>query len=137
MPSLDIEGTTGQLSTLDSSSPTTEDSPAAIIPSANPGKSLPTATKQSKEAIIELVRVDLAQRLKTNASEIEVINLESRTWPDTGLGCAVRKGLFIEQPIPGYRILLTYLGITYEYHTSLGGTFRFCPYAEKPLDPIK
>ncbi len=134
---LDIKSTPELLSTWDSASPTSTDPPAATIPPANPVKSFPTATPQPMEAIIEVVRSDLARRLNADQSEIEVFHLESRTWPDTGLGCAVRKGVFNEQPISGYRILLSYLGVTYEYHSSLEGAYRYCLDAEKPIDPIK
>jgi hypothetical protein len=134
---LDIEGTTELLSTWDLASPTSTDPPVATIPPANPVESFSTPTPQPIEAIVKIVRSDLAQRLNTDLSEIEVIHLESRIWPDNGLGCAVRKGVFNEQPISGYRVLLSYLGVTYEVHTSLEGAFRYCLDAEKPLDPIK
>jgi len=134
---LDIGGATEQLSTLDSASPTTTILPAATIPPANPVKSFPTPTLQPMEAIIDVVRSDLARRLNMDLSGIEVIHIESSTWPDTGLGCVVRKGVFNEQPISGYRIMLSYLGSTYEYHTSLAGDFRYCLALDKPLDPIK
>lgn len=133
----DIEGTKELLSTWESASPTTTDPPAATIPPVNPVKSFPTPTPQPMQAMIDMVRSDLAQRLNTELSGIEVIHTESRTWPDNGLGCAARKGVFNEQPISGYRIILSYLGSTYEYHTSLAGDFRYCLALDKPLDPIK
>jgi hypothetical protein len=134
---LDREGTAKPLSTSDPTSPKSIDSPMPTIPLADPVTSLPTATTQPTEAIIELIRWDLAQRLNANASEIEITHLESRIWSDAGLGCVARKGLFNEQSISGYRILLSHMGFTYEYHTSLTGTFRYCLDAGKPLDPIK
>lgn len=134
---LDIEGTTELLSTWDLASPTSTDPPVATIPPANSMKIFPTVTPQPTNAILELVREDLARRLNAVTAEIEVIHLESRTWPDASLGCVARKGVFNEQSIPGYRILLSYLGLNYEYHTSLAGEFRYCRDAEKPLDPIQ
>ncbi len=89
-------------------------------------------------ALIErLVIEDLAATLGTTVTEIRHIATEARTWPDAGLGCQTRKGVYEPAPIGGYLVQLAHGMRTFEYHTDQAGHFLRCLEPGKPLGPIQ
>jgi hypothetical protein len=106
-------------------------------PVPTPTATIPAPPEPLTDEIVEQVQADLAMRLDVQVDQIQILSIENRTWPDAGLGCAARKGLYDPQPIPGQLILLGYQDRPYPYHTSLDGVFLYCPDVGKPLDPIK
>ena len=72
-----------------------------------------------QQRIIELCRQDLAGLLGVKASQIQFVSCENTVWNDSALGFP-EKGLFYMQVlIDGYRIILSYEGRDYEYHTNV------------------
>lgn len=71
----------------------------------------------SVQGLMQKSRIDLAQKLGVNISEIFVVKLESRIWPDSALGCAAP---FQGQPrdkVKGFLITMEYKDQQYRYHT--------------------
>jgi hypothetical protein len=83
------------------------------------------------------LKEDLATRLYVSASEIATELVETRTWPDAGLGCRAQRGVLPAQPIQGYLVVLQHGDARYTYHTDQGENFVFCPEVNKPLDRIQ
>ncbi len=78
----------------------------------------PTLTTPADQAsAIEQAIADLAARLDTAPSEIEIVTQDAVTWPDGGLGCPQPGINYIQVPVDGLRIVLGHAGTTYEYHT--------------------
>ncbi|MEN6479317.1 MAG: PA14 domain-containing protein [Anaerolineales bacterium] len=75
-------------------------------------------------AAVSAARNALAQELGISADEIDLVSVEETTWPDSCLGIA-EAGVFCSQVLtPGYRVVLTAGGQTYEYHTDQSGVAR-------------
>jgi hypothetical protein len=85
--------------------PTTSPQPPALTTPTDPASA------------IEQAIADLAARLDTAPSEIEIVTQEAVTWPDRGLGCPQLGINYIQVPVDGLRIVLGHAGATYEYHT--------------------
>lgn len=118
--------------TTDTPETTADDPPQedAIVPRGTP---MEQTTQMEATA-----KSDLAQRFDIAADQIETISVEERTWPDKGLGCAARKGLFEPQRTPGYRFVFARGEETFTYHTDQAGNFVLCNEPETPpLGPKK
>jgi hypothetical protein len=83
------------------------------------------------------VRTDAARRLRLTLDEVRVTETAERTWPDRGLGCNARRGVFEPAPTPGFRILVEASTQRLTYHTDRFGRVLRCTAPAKPLDPIK
>jgi hypothetical protein len=94
-----------------------------------------TAVSLSRAETEALVKKDLAQRLKVEANQLQLISASDRTWMDASFGCSARKGLDEPTPIQGFAFTLAYRGKDYVYHTDRKGHFRRCD-AGKPIAPI-
>jgi hypothetical protein len=85
-----------------------------------PAEALPL---EAAEPVVELARIDLAQRLSIPVETIEVVRVEAVEWPDASLGCP-EEGLAYAQVIsPGFWIVLEVLGNPYTYHSGLDKPF--------------
>ena len=61
---------------------------------------------------------DLASRLNISSAAIDVVSQESVVWPNAGLGCPQPGMGYPDVQIDGLRIILSYAGIHYEYHSA-------------------
>jgi hypothetical protein len=82
------------------------------------------------------VRQDLASHLRLPASEVKVVRLEKRLWPDTCLGLPA-PDMCVPGETRGYRILLRTLGHEYVYHSDEKETFRFTGPGDTPQRPAR
>ncbi len=72
--------------------------------------------------------------LNVSAGNVTVDLAEAITWGDSALGCP-KPGFFYLQVIsPGYRVILSYEGKKYFYHSDSDGKSFYC---ENPKEPIK
>ncbi len=89
-------------------------------------------TSGSAQAIVGLVIDDLVQTLDVAAENVNVSSIQRVAWPDAGLGCAsdVDEEDAADsgggEPVAGYRIVLSYQGDDYEYHTDEEERFLLC-----------
>jgi hypothetical protein len=84
----------------------------------------PTSTR-GLDRITLLARQDLAHRLRLDAENIRVANVEPRRWTDDDMNCS-GGGAGGESSAVGYRIELSASGRSYFYHTDLRSV-RACP----------
>jgi hypothetical protein len=69
---------------------------------------------------------DLSQRTGLAAGEVTVVSGEAVEWPDGSVGCP-KPGMMYPQVItPGYKLVLSAGGQTYNYHASDRGEFFLC-----------
>jgi hypothetical protein len=88
------------------------------------------------DRVTTLARQDLAHRLRLNAENIRVANVEPRRWTDDDMNCSsgggvpagaeTSEGTAGQSSAVGYRLELTASGRTYSYHTDLRSV-RACP----------
>lgn len=71
----------------------------------------------SVQGLMQKSRSDLAQKLGVNISEIYVVKLESRIWPDSALGCAAPVQGQSREKVKGFLITMEYKDQQYRYHT--------------------
>lgn len=86
--------------------------------SENAEKDLPQA--------IELGKIDLAKSLRVNESQIIVKKTEKAEWRNSGLGCPIAGQMYLQVITPGYKVIFSYNGKEYEYHTNSGSQFVKC-----------
>lgn len=69
----------------------------------------------SKESVVEKAKQDLAKRLGLSLSEIEVVSVEDRDFPDTSLGAPVEDEMSAQMITSGWQIKLRAGKEEYEY----------------------
>jgi len=67
--------------------------------------------------LVELAKADLADRIGIDREQITVVSVKAVDWPDASLGCPEPGMLYAQVITPGYRIVLSHDGETYEYHS--------------------
>jgi hypothetical protein len=107
--------------------------PTTPVSSTTQAASPPMTSLAETEA---LVRADLAATQGLPADQIAVAEAIVRTWPDQGLGCGKRQGVFEPSPVPGYQLTLTYGDKKFIYHADQHGRFLLCREHDKRFGPI-
>ncbi|HEU65152.1 MAG TPA: hypothetical protein ENN57_00615 [Chloroflexi bacterium] len=80
----------------------------------------------SAEPAVEQAKEDLANRKGVDKEHVTVVAVKAVNWPDTSLGCPEPGMVYAQVITPGYRILLSYGGQTYEYHSDQGDRVVYC-----------
>lgn len=89
---------------------------------ANPGAfSVP-----GSEAALAAALANLAQQTGIPADQITVQSIEATEWPDASLGCPQEGMMYAQVVTPGFLMVLTAQGQTYEYHTDQQATVVLC-----------
>ncbi len=95
--------------------------PATVPPSGSP------VTGEVPDAVMTAVLADLSARTGTDASAATVVTAEAVDWPDGSLGCPKMGVMYIQQVMPGYHVVLSLDGTTYDYRVAgEGTTIRLC-----------
>lgn len=76
--------------------------------------------QKAREKSIELAKKDLARRTGIGPEEIDLLEVEAVTWPDSSLGNPDPNKAYIQMLISGFRVILSARGRTFEYHTDSG-----------------
>lgn len=74
--------------------------------------------KQEEEALVLAAKAELAKRLDRPEDEIEVVLVEAREWSDASLGCPQPGMMYAQVVTPGYQIILSAKGETYDYRAT-------------------
>lgn len=69
---------------------------------------------------VEQAKEDLATRLEITSTQIEVIDIQPKTWSDSSMGCPQPGMAYLQVPEDGLLIRLRVDNQTYDYHS--GGT---------------
>ena len=72
-----------------------------------------------KDRMVELAKEDLAKLLSVDSSEIKVKSVEEVIWVNGALGYPEEGHYYTEALVEGYRVILSYKGRHYEYHTDM------------------
>jgi len=78
------------------------------------------------ETGVDRAKEDLAHRKGIDKEQITVVAVKEVNWPDTSLGCPEPGMVYAQVITPGHRIILSYVGQTYEYHSDQGGRVVYC-----------
>lgn len=112
------------------------------VPSEEPSPTLPDSplplenTPESEEMpsnpppvekFISLAKKDLADRLKIDPGEIELVKTAEAVWPNAALGCPSPGKVYAQGKVPGYQIRLKAGGVEYVYNTDRVGQALLCP----------
>jgi hypothetical protein len=94
--------------------------------------------KELTQAEVELsVKTDMAKRLGLRPGEVRIAESSARVWPDAGLGCNARRGLFEPADVPGFEIVAEAGGRRVVYHADRRGRLLRCSTPRKPIDRIQ
>jgi hypothetical protein len=103
--------------------PTVAPAPSiAVSPMPSPSPEIPP----DAEGPLEAARRDLATRLRVTPDQILVLDLQSRDWPDTSLGCPQPGTTYAQVITPGFLALLGSGQRRYEYHTDRTARVMLC-----------
>ena len=80
----------------------------------------------SAEPLMKRAKEDLANCKGIDKEKIAVAVVKAVNWPDTGLGCPEPGMVYARVITRDYRILLSYDGKIYEYHSDQGGRVIYC-----------
>jgi len=79
------------------------------------------------EALVDLAKADLAQRLEVEIAAITIVFTKPITWPDATLGCPKPGMDFTPVEIPGFILQFSVDGQVYTYHTDEKNRVILCP----------
>jgi hypothetical protein len=85
-----------------------------------------TPIPDGAEQAVERAKEDLANRKGIDKGQIAVVEVKAVDWPDTSLGCPKPGMMYAQVITPGYRILLSYDGQIYSYHSDQHGRVVYC-----------
>lgn len=109
-------------------------------PEEEPTKEEPTMTTEAPSGsastpyvALNLAIQDLAQRLDAPVDKIEVVAVESVSWPTAALGCPQPETAYPEVVTPGMRVQIQFEGVIYEYHSGRDNQSFLC---ENPVEPV-
>lgn len=83
-------------------------------------------TPQKTDALVNLAKEDLAQKLAIDISAIEVVMMSPVEWGDASLGCPEPDKFYAQVVTSGYLITLRNNGKIYPYHTDLSKRVILC-----------
>lgn len=92
--------------------------PASQSPVSGSSAALPKA--------MELAKADLAAKIYANLSQISISKMDKTDWPDASLGCPKEGVMYAQVVTSGYKVILAYNQVQYEYHTDLNDQFVQC-----------
>ena len=86
-------------------------------PAAPPGGPTRGGVAPDRDALTAQAVADAAARTGVAPGTVRVVRVESREWPNSGLGCPKPGTAYAQVITPGYLIVLEAGGQTLEYHT--------------------
>ena len=89
-------------------------------------QSLPTPADAGLQNLVEMIKMDLANRLAVSPDEIVLAEAIAVEWSDSSLGCPQPDMSYLQVIIPGYQIILQANGQLYEYHSNRDTYFILC-----------
>jgi hypothetical protein len=111
---------------------TTEPTISVIEPAvtdAPTSTSLPPAPLEDQS--VEIARMDLATRFGVDVDQIELVAIESVTWPSTALGCPTYGEAYEQRMIDGFRLVFVVGELDFTYHGAIdGGPPRLCEFLD-------
>ena len=90
------------------------------------GVPIPSPLDPAVQQIVAQARENLSQRLGVGVDQVEPGEAQAVAWPDTSLGCPQPGMAYAQVITPGYRIVLTAGGKTYEYHADSQRRVVYC-----------
>lgn len=99
---------------------TPDPEPTAAPTTARPDQPPADDVIDDQTARIEFARQDIVDRFGYPIAEIEVVAVESIIWPTTAAGCPSTGQEYETRPTPGYRIVLAWADLTFQYHGTDG-----------------
>ena len=99
---------------------------SACAPAGSPPTPTPPATpsspQSSQEQAVSAAKKDLVQKKGLSAETITLVEASEVEWSDTSLGCPEPGMMYAQVITPGFRIMLSAGGETYEYHSDTAGS---------------
>ncbi len=99
--------------------------PASIPDGADSNVVLPSPTSEvimllpAEQPIFDAVRMQQATVLGVEPSSISLVEISSIDWSDSCLGLGGPAESCLQVVTPGYRVLVSQAGVTYEFHTDV------------------
>jgi nucleotide-binding universal stress UspA family protein len=90
-----------------------------------------SAPLERSSSMVVAAVADLAARLGVNAASIEIADARAVTWPDNSCGCPEPGMMYVQRPVEGALVVLSYQGRRYEYHG--GNPLRLCDHPHPPV----
>jgi hypothetical protein len=97
-----------------------------------PAQSKAPVGTQDTQDMLSRMSQDLAQRLGTQSSAFEVLNVRPIVWDDSSLGCPQPGNAYLPAQTPGLLVVFRYQGKPYQYHGSERGDFVYCDHPAVP-----
>jgi len=113
-------------------SPTAAAQPGVPSPTGQPagqGAVVPAGA----EPLVEKAKQDAARKAGVSPDQVTVVSVKAVQWPDSSLGCPQPGFMYSQVVTPGYLIVLSAGGKTYEYHSDRGQQVVTCANPRPPL----
>lgn len=83
------------------------------------------------QAVVDAVVADMAKQLGLKTEQIEVVSVQRKQWPTSGLGCEKPGEMYLQVITPGYQVTLKAGDAVFTYHTDRQGRFVLCTKASR------
>jgi hypothetical protein len=115
---LTLAACTGGGSQGPSEAPSSGPSPSPAQPSPS-GALVPAG-------LVDAILADLEARIGVDVSSAVVVSAEEATWPDGAMGCPKPGEVYTQAIVDGYRVIVSFDSLEYDYRVSDTGAVRFC-----------
>lgn len=121
---LRVEKQQGAAETTPPSSPLPTPTPPKITPIVEEPGNLQDDTESTEEMndeekqTVAVAKQALAERMKVTTDQIELISVKSVQFRDSSLGCPQKGMVYLQVITPGYQVMLSLEGQTYDYRVA-------------------
>jgi hypothetical protein len=100
--------------------------PPGQLPAESGTRGAASGPLDQAQAIVDMVKADMAQRLGVSEDRIEVVSVTPQQWRTSGLGCEQPGQMYLQVITPGLQVVLAAGDAVYTYHTDLQGNYVLC-----------
>ena len=87
---------------------------------ATTSASTPSPVLEEYAAAVAFARQEVHDRFGHPVEEIELVSAEPVRWPDSSLGCPRTEETYEPGPVEGYRLVLRWEDVRFDYHGKAG-----------------
>jgi hypothetical protein len=95
-------------------------------PTPTPGTRTDFPTGEVPQSLFDLVLDDVLAVTGGARADVEVIKAEAVTWNDGAMGCPQPDMMYTQALVPGYQVIFSVGGKTFDYHLSDRGGYLLC-----------
>ena len=96
------------------------------VPTSPSGTATELPTGEVPQSLFDAVLDDVLAVTGGDRVDVEVVKAEAITWNDGAMGCPQPDVMYTQALVPGYQVIFSVGGKTFDYHLADSGSFLLC-----------